>query len=333
MFVSKHGGQSEIILRVKQGDNPAFGFLMPDHHLHEYFRFLVDHQELLNPGIDGGNSSAEKNESQGLDQTGGALSLLGSVYDSGEDEDEAAEKNSERKRKESEEAVADVQTSLHGTEQTESSHDSAKKDGGTSKNSISTLKEKVPVIKRNHSINTIKAATTAKAKKVDAEGSLPNVVDKSLTSLPSATKIEQPIVEPPSELKRVIEKIVEFILKNGREFEAVLAEQDRAHGRFPFLLPSNRYHPYYLEVLQNAQEVGFLESSTLTLIFIYVLLFHAFRNEMFFVTFYYCISFLGHFLIVDHLPENQFDQLTKYYDQEHLRYIILISMCFSVKNL
>ncbi|KAF7831340.1 splicing factor, suppressor of white-apricot-like protein isoform X1 [Senna tora] len=255
MFVSKHGDQSEIILRVKQGDNPKFGFLMPDHHLHPYFRFLVDHQELLEPGIDDGNSSVDKNESQGLDQTGGALSLLGSIYGTGEDEDGATEKTPEFKRSKSEEAIGVVKNSTsQGAEQAESFQDPVKKDGGTCKNSISTSKEKVPVIKRNHSINSIKAATTAKVKKADALGSLPNVVEKSLASLSSTTKIEQPIVEPPSDLKRVIEKIVEFIFKNGKEFEAVLAEQDRAHGRFPFLVPSNQYHPYYLKVLQNAQE-------------------------------------------------------------------------------
>ncbi|KAK4278411.1 hypothetical protein QN277_016260 [Acacia crassicarpa] len=254
MFVSKHGGQSEIILRVKQGDNPTFGFLMPDHHLHAYFRFLVDHQELLKPGIDDGNSSGDKNDNQGLDQTGGALSLLGSIYGSGDDDDGTLAKTPELKRNECEEAVSDVKPFSQGTEQVESSPVGVKKDGSTSKNSISTSKEKVPVIKRIHSINTLKAATSAKARKVDALGSLSNAADESLTSLPSKTKIEKPIVEPPSDLKRVIEKIVEFILKNGKEFESVLAEQDRAHGRFPFLLPSNQYHPYYTKVLQNAEE-------------------------------------------------------------------------------
>ncbi|XP_054796951.1 uncharacterized protein LOC129302245 isoform X2 [Prosopis cineraria] len=255
MFVSKHGGQSEIILRVKQGDNPTFGFLMPDHHLHAYFRFLVDHQELLKPGVDDGNSSGDKNDNQELDQTGGALSLLGSVYGSGDDDDGATDKIPELKRNEREEAISDVKTSSsQGTEQAEYSLNVIKKDGSTTKNSISTSKEKVPVIKRNHSINTVKAATTTKAKKVDALGSLSIAADKSLTSMSSTTKIEKPIVEPPSALKRVIEKIVEFILKNGKEFESVLAEQDRAHGRFPFLLPSNQYHPYYVKVLQNAQE-------------------------------------------------------------------------------
>ena len=40
----------------------------------------------------------------------------------------------------------------------------AKKEGSISKNLIPSLKEKVPVIKRNHSISTVKTATTARAK-------------------------------------------------------------------------------------------------------------------------------------------------------------------------
>ncbi|KAK2991929.1 hypothetical protein RJ640_002903 [Escallonia rubra] len=46
---------------------------------------------------------------------------------------------------------------------------------------------------------------------------------------------------------------LQFVSENGKQFEAVLAEQDSAHGRFPFLLPFNQYHPYYLKALQNAQ--------------------------------------------------------------------------------
>jgi len=52
-----------------------------------------------------------------------------------------------------------------------------------------------------------------------------------------------------------MEKIVEFILTNGKEFEAKLIEQDRTTGRFPFLLSSNPYHPFYLKFLQETQEV------------------------------------------------------------------------------
>ncbi|KAL5568139.1 hypothetical protein UlMin_024714 [Ulmus minor] len=66
-------------------------------------------------------------------------------------------------------------------------------------------------------------------------------------------------MELPSDVKRVVEKIVEFILRYGKEFEVVLAEQDRQFGRFLFLLPSNQYHPYYLKVLQKIQEVNIIK--------------------------------------------------------------------------
>ncbi|KAK7320362.1 hypothetical protein VNO77_29771 [Canavalia gladiata] len=255
MFVSKHGSQSEIILRVKQGDNPTFGFLMPDHHLHAYFRFLVDHQELLKFDKDDGDSMADKNKSQGLDQTGSALSLLGSVYGSGEDEDGTTENTLHFVKKECEGAVDAVSTyASPGIEQAESSSDAAKKDGCISKNPIPSLKEKVPVIKRNHSISTVKTATAPKAKTCDGLDSVSNAENMPQTSVPSTAKIELPVVEPPSDLKRAIEKITEFLVKNGKQFEAVLAEQDRAHGRFPFLLPTNRYHTYYLKVLRTAEE-------------------------------------------------------------------------------
>lgn len=255
MFVSKHGGQSEIVLRVKQGDNPTFGFLMPDHHLHAYFRFLVDHQELLKP--DSGDKSLVEKNNAGLDQAGSALSILGSVYGSGEDEDGATEEIPEYKRNDLEEAVnAGNVTVSHGSVQAVSSVNVAGKDVAIAKGSVMSLKEKAPIIKRNRSISTVMVGTRSGVRKeADALGSLCTAGDKSQASLLSTPKVEQPIVEPPSDLKRVVDKIVEFILKNGKQFEAVLVEQDQKHGRFPFLLSSNQYHPYYLKALEKAKEL------------------------------------------------------------------------------
>jgi hypothetical protein len=90
LFVSEHGGQSEIVLRVKQGSNPTFGFLMPDHHLRSYFWYIVDHPQLLKDGSDAdtnkGNTTV-MSENEHAAPSSGALSLLGAVYESG-DEDE-----------------------------------------------------------------------------------------------------------------------------------------------------------------------------------------------------------------------------------------------------
>ncbi|OMP04383.1 SWAP/Surp [Corchorus olitorius] len=252
MFVSTHGGQSEIVLRVKQGDNPTFGFLMPDHPLHPYFRFLVDNQELLSR-----NSVGEENKADNaLDQAvsvkgGGALSLLGTVYGSGEDEEGATEHTTEVDRKDSVDAGDNInKTSTDATEQKESSVSANKKDESATKHSA-PLREKASLIKRNRSITTVKAGSATGLKK---ESDVSTAEKSRASSLPTISKIELPVVEPPSDLKRVVDKIVEFILKNGRQFEAVLVEQDVKHGRFPFLLPTNLYHPYYLQVLQNAEK-------------------------------------------------------------------------------
>lgn len=253
-FVAKHGGQSEIVLRVKQGDNPMFGFLMPDHHLHAYFRFLVDHRELLKQDTLGVSVQEEKNNG-GLDQTGGALSLLGSVYGSGEDEDDTAEDASVLQKLDSPEDVDAISATVHRSEQKE--YTVTGKNDIVSKLPCPPLKEKVNLIKHNHITSTVKGGATSGMKKESvASGSLSTAASKSQApAMPSASNLELPILEPPSDQRRVVEKIVEFILKNGREFEAILAEQNCKQGRFLFLLPSNQYHPYYLKVLQDAQEV------------------------------------------------------------------------------
>lgn len=253
MFVSKHGGQSEIVLRVKQGKNPAFGFLMPDDDLHPYFRFLVDHQELLQSEGDG-KSQHERISDTKQSDGGGALSLLGYLYGYGEDEDGAVDNASVSKENMSGEPLDASAPISHGSEKTESPASTVLKDEAVSKH-ILPSKEKATKLRKSSK------AGSSRSTKRDGESSvlLSDGADKLKVSyLPSISKSEPLIFEPPSDLKRLVEKIVEFIIKNGKQFEAVLVEQDSGHGRFPFLLPTNQYHPYYLKVLQKAQEVTFL---------------------------------------------------------------------------
>ncbi|KAL3508465.1 hypothetical protein ACH5RR_027866 [Cinchona calisaya] len=241
-FVSKHGGQSEIVLRVKQGDNPTFGFLMPDHNLHAYFRFLVDHQELLQSDPDGKTQLVDEVANTNLNKsgTGEALSLLGSVYGSGEDEDGVEEDGKEVESIVSGK-VMNVTSSIvsHGSEKKESSTNAAEKGELLAKHPINN-KVKPPALKKNPSIAASKPGRTSSMKKEDASGLYLASLEKSK--------------EPPSDLKSLIDKVVDFILKNGKQFEATLREQDSKQGRFPFLVPSDQYHPYYLKVLQKAQQ-------------------------------------------------------------------------------
>ncbi|KAJ4975123.1 hypothetical protein NE237_000229 [Protea cynaroides] len=182
------------------------------------------------------------------DVAGGALSLLGSVYGSGEDEDGARES-----------LDAENTTIAHGSECAESSVGLSEKVGEASKPPLHAAKEKSLLSKRNRSVTADNSDVThSKKREGNARGSSGVSVEKPHAStLPSTPKVEPLILEPPSHLKRMVDKIVEFILKNGKEFEAILIEQDSKNGRYPFLLPSDQYHPYYLNVLQKAQESKF----------------------------------------------------------------------------
>ncbi|CAA0828605.1 SWAP (Suppressor-of-White-APricot)/surp domain-containing protein [Striga hermonthica] len=243
LFVSKHGGQSEIILRVKQGDNPTFGFLMPGHHLHAYFRYLVEHIELLHSESDKKfqdeqkNSSIDHNKSNGVD---GALILLGSVYGSGDEDEDDDNVIPER----------DVSHDVTSSSKTEAS---TAKTEPMSKNPIFANSEKVFAVKKNSSIVTSKSGT---ANGMGEKSCLSTTdVDKARNlTMAKTSKIKPLVLEPPAELKRSIDKLVELTMRKGKQFEETLIEQERQHERFPFLMPSDPYHFYYLKVLQTAQE-------------------------------------------------------------------------------
>ncbi|KAG7534290.1 SWAP/Surp superfamily [Arabidopsis thaliana x Arabidopsis arenosa] len=258
-FVSKHGGQTEIVLRVKQGGNPTFGFLMPDHHLHPYFRFLVDHQELLS-----GKSSVEekKNESE---KDGGALSLLGSVYGTVEDEDANEESANDSKTNESAQRDDSVKVSdSNGPEDSEGAAKIATERDAGSKHSL-PLNDQSSFIKRNPSVS---AVNVVGRKQINTEYTATEralTSDKSHSSAMLAQpKLELQIVEPTTEMKRVIDKIVDFIQKNGKELEATLVAQDVKNGMFPFLRPASVYHAYYRKVLQEAEDLKSCDKGVIT---------------------------------------------------------------------
>ncbi|XAR56712.1 hypothetical protein NMG60_11037291 [Bertholletia excelsa] len=232
---------------------------MPDHHLHAYYRFLVNHPELLQSDTDGKSESENKANTESNQPVGvgsGALSLLGSVYGSGEDEDGALEDATEHK-----EIVSKITsdpgsvTVCSDSERTEFSVNVDGKDVPVAKHPVPP-KDKAQVLKRNSVSSTTKSGNLITTKKDgDALSLVSSSVDKSRSSsLQNVSKVESVILEPPSDIKRLVDKIVEFILRNGKQFEAVLLEQDSKHGKFPFLLPSNQYHSYYVKVLQKAQE-------------------------------------------------------------------------------
>ncbi|KAH9606320.1 hypothetical protein KSS87_000235 [Heliosperma pusillum] len=248
MFVGQHGGQSEIVLRVKQGDNPTFGFLMPHHHLHPYFRYLVDHLEVLKTDND---SKSQADKSNGV-QASGALSLLGTIYGTGEDEDveDKVEIKSEQTVSGGTASASDLPKSDQ-SDQTLSAADGVQKDETVSVHPrLSKVKLSAPSSKNITSIKPGRASSI-KCYGTSISSSVEKPKPSSLFPLAHA---EKSFVDPPSEVKKLVDRIVEIILKNGKDFETVLIEQDKKHDKFPFLLPSNQYHQYYLRVLKKVQE-------------------------------------------------------------------------------
>ncbi|XP_031489882.1 uncharacterized protein LOC116257369 isoform X1 [Nymphaea colorata] len=257
LFVNKHGGQSEIILRVKQGDNPTFGFLMPDHNLHPYFRFLVDHPELLLADTGSANLQEPAQKADAVEDntvSAGALSLLGSMYGNEEEEDRSQKVASDTKSLLSPEvaAAASVSCSDSPDAQEHSAEITKKNEVATSmisdkKKFLSPEKKSTPVEVQTSDVHGKKRVPevpkTAFASTSNHQALASSILEDNL-----------PILEPPNFLKSAVEKVVEFIVRNGKQFEAVLIEQDKPHGRFPFLLKSNPFHRYYLKVLQEVQE-------------------------------------------------------------------------------
>ncbi|KAH3732754.1 hypothetical protein Pelo_16420 [Pelomyxa schiedti] len=53
------------------------------------------------------------------------------------------------------------------------------------------------------------------------------------------------IVPPEPEVKKVVDKLVEFVLSNGTKFEVIVRERERSNPRFSFLLPWDTNNAYY----------------------------------------------------------------------------------------
>ncbi|CAN6445362.1 unnamed protein product [Victoria cruziana] len=257
LFVGKHGGQSEIILRVKQGDNPTFGFLMPDHNLHPYFRFLVDHPELLLDDTDSENPQESVQKADTLEDnavSAGALSLLGSVYGNEEEDDRSQKVASVTKSLVLPEAATSVKVSLSGpSDVQENSVEITKKIEGA-RSMISDQEKFLPLQKKGAPVEVLISDLNGKKQVSEVPRTAIASAGNKQALASSVLEDNLPILEPPNFLKSAVEKVVEFIVRNGKQFEAVLIEQDKPHGRFPFLLKSNPFHPHYLKVLRDVQE-------------------------------------------------------------------------------
>ena len=57
------------------------------------------------------------------------------------------------------------------------------------------------------------------------------------------------------ELKNIIDKLANFVARNGPEFEQMTREKQRANAKFHFLF-GGEWHPYYLWRVRTEQQGG-----------------------------------------------------------------------------
>eukprot|EP01083_Nonionella_stella_P033176 90824_1 len=58
------------------------------------------------------------------------------------------------------------------------------------------------------------------------------------------------VIEPPPEMKTIIEKTVSFVVKNGIEFESKVRDSQRSNRKFDFLNVGHAFHNYYKQKYQ-----------------------------------------------------------------------------------
>ncbi|CAM6096746.1 unnamed protein product [Calypogeia fissa] len=286
-YVIEHGGQAEIVLRVKQANNPTFGFLMPDHHDHEYFHFLVAHPEYVGIGPPVQQvEAAEVAVAASSEEAEGGLSLLGTAYGDADEDEEEGDREGEANKDQAEELQAVAAEDIKMIEDVTKEHIDGGSDHGAISNRSSTI----------NLTTTDEAENATKDTGDSLEGSLGSDFSKSAGQSSEALVVrmadfssgtQEPVPpglepsflssgekeghevhglsgdldnqvltykEPPTRLRLIIDKMVEFISRNGKEFEAIVKERDKTDHRFPFFLPWNEYYPYYVKELESARQ-------------------------------------------------------------------------------
>ena len=76
--------------------------------------------------------------------------------------------------------------------------------------------------------------------------------DEDAHKVPDQTSSKEPL-QPPPEAVSIIDKVAEYVARNGSEFEATVAQKNRGNEKFFFLKPDHAHNEYYREKLRQLQ--------------------------------------------------------------------------------
>ncbi|XP_023241084.1 splicing factor, suppressor of white-apricot homolog [Centruroides sculpturatus] len=239
LFVAQHGGQMEIIIKMKQSSNPQFDFLSFDHALNPYYKHLVSS---IKSGKYVPLKAPVKDDDDDDDDPDGHY-LHPSLFAAKSDNTPMSLPNIQFRCDEN-----DAYSLL-----------------------VKNLKNKLSEPKSSTASPLRSAPPTEPARIFPSQ---PNLEPFGMHRLSSESSDQPPppgegpalllpttqgsvtnspfgmldpsshIIPPPPDVQPIIDKMATYVAKNGDDFETIV--KSKGDKRFEFLLPWHEYHSYYL---------------------------------------------------------------------------------------
>jgi len=210
-FVSNSGLQMEIVLKTKQSNNRQFDFLKYDHILNPYYRHLII---MIKSGKYRPNVDQQATKKNGIDPN------------SSHDEDEGGDSY--------------LHPLLRGGSTTTTTNDNAKIPSipmNIHNTAYGQLIKKYEHLRQKEKIDEEKMS-------IGSEESSPLPAENSPSPSPSASVV----IPPPPDVKPIIDKLAEYVARNGPAFEQSIRTKN--DSRFGFLERDHLHHNYYLLKVQ-----------------------------------------------------------------------------------
>ncbi|XP_033357887.1 splicing factor, suppressor of white-apricot homolog isoform X1 [Bombus vosnesenskii] len=285
LFISRQGGQMEILIKAKQANNPQFSFLSIDGRLHQYYRYILD---AIKTGKYNPEKQPEKEESEheegSSDQDDEPYlhpSLASSLT-----KIEAAPSIPSIQYKPSADCAYSMLVNKITGKPPPSKAPPLHRESTVQSTTSTGYYHPVPGQNYNPystSVTAITATATTAATPVQyshgpviygpngqiqspLQMAVPNLLTSTneMSTTQITTNESQPqlvpygstsqkqlsrpsFIVPPADVQIIIDKMASYVAKNGRDFEAIV--KNKGDPRFNFLELSHQYHGYYAHKL------------------------------------------------------------------------------------